>query len=360
MTLSAILLAATLAFPQSPPPYQVLPVEADLASLATKLNGKDSAVWLEGDVLHLVAKGKEAMQVTGGIQMPLKRVPDTDLWVARLKMDGWENAFVSYAFLGDVFRPGIRFEFWRGKNAPPEPKRVEKPHRLETIQVESKALGETRGVTVYIPPGDHKELPAIVMADGGAAQQWAMSLEALILDGKVRPTAIIGIHSGTYKGDRSQPYDPKLDMRAREYLHAHDPERFTAHLKWVTDELLPEMAKRYGISTRREDLAVAGFSNGGAFAASAAAMASRTFGAAIPLSVGVPTLGDKPAGPLPRFFFAAGKLEAGFLKGTTEAYQTVKVWGAEAEIESYVAGHDSLMWEIAFNRFVQKIFPPKE
>lgn len=330
-----------------------------MASIAARLEGKESAVWLEGDVLHLAAKGREPMQVTGGIQMPLKQVPESDLWVARLKMDGWDSAFISYAFLGKEFRPGIRFEFWRGKNAPPDPRRVEKPHRIETFETASQILGESRGVTVYLPPGEHKNLPAVVMADGGAASQWAMSLEVLIREGKVRPMAIIGIHSGGYKGDRSQPYDPKLDMRAREYLHASDPDRFKLHLKWVTDELLPEMAERFGISRKREDLAVAGFSNGGAFAASAGAMANQTFGAAIPLSVGLPSLGERPSGPLPKFFFAAGKLEAGFLRGTTQAYEKVKGWGAEAELEPYVAGHDPLMWEMAFNRFVQKVFPAR-
>lgn len=356
MTLTALLLGALASAAQTPP-YEVLPVEAGLKSLAVQLQGKDHGVWLEGDVLHFAAKGKEPMQVTGGIQMPLQRVPETDLWIARLKMKGWDSALVGYAFLGPEFKPGIRFSFWRGDHAPPEPKRVVNPHRLETIELESKALGEKRSVTVYLPPGATKDIPAVVMADGVGARQWAMALEALILDGKVRPTAIVGIHSGSYRGDRSKEFDPKLDFRAREYLKAMDAERFAAHLRWVTDEVLPELSKRFGISQRRQDLAVAGFSNGGAFAVTAAVTANRTFGAAIPLSVGIPTLGEKPDGPMPRFFFAAGKLEPGFLKGTSQAHETVKEWGAESEMETFVAGHDSLMWEIAFAKFVSKVFP---
>jgi enterochelin esterase-like enzyme len=116
------------------------------------------------------------------------------------------------------------------------------------------------------------------------------------------------------------------------------------------------VAKEFGISTKREDRAVTGYSNGGAFSAAVAFRRPEFFGTAMPLSLGVPPLDGKPTAPMPRMFFAGGALES-FGKHTQDVYEQVKAWGVESSMDLYIAGHDSAMWELAFSRLMPKAFP---
>lgn len=341
-------------------PYELLPPPADAASFHAILDGRTQAVWLDGDVLHFACIRTEGpIQLAGGVQEQLARIGDSDLWLARVKWSNWNQALVACTFFGPDMKPVAPLDVWRGEQAPPMPEYSEAPAQIETLEIDSPNLGEKRSVTIVLPPGVDHDVPAIVMADGQSAANWGKILRALIDSGHMRPTAIIGIHSGEYRGDRTREFDPQLDMRAREYLEPFDAERFAAHLRWVTDEVLPLAAEKYGISTRREDLAVAGFSNGGSFAAAAALRRPDVFGAALAFSVGVMPEGEKPVGPLPRFYFASGELEPSFLKTTRKTLDLVRGWGAEAELQSYCAGHDSLMWDIALARFAPMAFPPR-
>jgi len=377
--LAASSLHAIVALAQDPPPppasqpadntivtgrlgaqYEILSPAADASPFLDRLGGEKQNVWLDGDVLHFAHVAPQGpVQVVGGVQEELARVPGSDLWLLRLRWPHWREGFVAYTFLGPDIMPGGKLEVWRGDGAPSLPRYAEAAARVEHLELDSRALGEKRKVTVILPPGEHRDLPAIVMADGQSAESWGRILRTLIDEGRMRPVALIGIHNGGYRGDHTQPFDPQLDMRAREYLERMDPERFDRHLRWVTDEVLPEVARRFGVSTRREELAVAGFSNGGSFAAAAALRRPDVFGAALPFSVGVLPEGERPDGPLPRFFFAAGELEPSFLKTTRETMEKVRAWGAAAEMQAYSAGHDSIMWDIALTRFAPQVFPPQ-
>ena len=359
--MTSVLLAAILAAQaQAPAAYEVLSDPSDARPYLSRLGEKTQDVWLDGEVLHIACRaGEGPIELMGGIQMPLKRIGSSDLWLARLKRLDWSRAFVSYAFMGP--KPGApRFEVWRGTSAPTEPKRETKLSRVEHLEVKSKVLGENRKVTVYLPPVQKERAGVIVLADGQGTEAFAQVLQALIPEGKIRPMVIVGIHSGRYQGDPTKPYDPKQDLRAREYLEAADPARFDAHLKWVTEELLPEVRTKFDLSSRREDTGVAGFSNGGAFAASAAIRRPDVFGVGMPMSVGVPPKADPPPGPAARFFFAAGELEPRFLKGTTAAHERAKALGADSRLNAFVAGHDPMMWQVAFAQSLPDAFPPRE
>lgn len=350
------LLTALSLFVAAPESFEPLPVPTDAGPIERALGDQPDRIWQEGDVLTIARRSAEGMvSLTGGIQRPLERVANSDVWVLRLRRSDWSPAFFSYAFFEGSKAP-ISFREWRGANAPAAPAKATALGKVETIELPGRALGEPRKVTVYLPPGAKPGIAALVLADGQSAAGFAPIVQALIDAKKVRPLAIIGIHSGGFRGQPGAAYDPKLDYRAREYLAGGDGSRFRRHLDWVVDEVLPEMARRFGISRRRADVGVAGFSNGGVFATAAAFRRPDVFGVAIPMSVGAPP--PAPTRPLDvRFFFCAGELEAGFLRGTTTAYEAAKSRGAEARLRTYVSGHDPAMWQLGLAEALPEAFP---
>lgn len=344
--------------PKWKPPYEVLPAPAFDEALARRLGGKGTAIWLDGDVLTLLHRSDaKAVAVTGGLQMPLQQVPGSNLWILQLKMKGWERAFINYMIIEDgKFPSSPSFSSWRGENAPQTPTpSPELKGRIERRTIKSEALRMDRGIVVYVPPNAPKAgLPAVFFADG-VCEPIARIMEPLMLDSKVRPFAIVGVPSGGYSGDRAKPYDPNLDERAKEYVPGASEETFDRHMKFFTQEVPRFVGEEFGISTKREDRAIGGFSNGGAFVAAVAFRHPAVFGYAMPLSVGVPPDYGKPPTPLPKMYLAAGTLES-FIRGTARVFEQAKEWGADAELRTFVAGHDMAMWNIAFFDFLQEIF----
>lgn len=342
-------------------PYQLLDAPAEAGNLASHIpSGEKGAAWLEGDVLTFLchSHAKSVMLVTG-IQEPMKQIPGSDLWILQAKMPGWEKGFVSYGFIevGPNATELPKMTLWRGPNAPEQPERATTlKGKIEDRTIYSNALGEDRKLHIYLPPNAPKsKLPAIFLADGRGCAAYAAVLEPLILAHKVRPCAIVGIEHGGYRGDASKGYDPKLDMRGKEYAPGVDPERFDKHAKFFTDEVGAYVAKEFGVSTKREDRVVTGFSNGGALSAALAYRRPDFFGVSMPMSLGVPPTDPKPAN-LPKMYFVAGSLE-NFSESTKYVYEEVKHGGTECTFDLYVAGHDSAMWELSFSKNIQKCFP---
>lgn len=343
-------------------PFEILPTPASAALYESRLRENDSAVWQEGDVLTILHRNAASeVTVTGGIQKPMGRIPGSDLWILRLKMDGWEGAIIRYGFFSpEDFFPGLRvqFETWRGADAP------ELPHVSDELKgtivertFRSDALGEDRDLTIYLPPDPPKKgLPAFFMADGQACEAYAKVLEPLILSGKVRPVAIVGVHHGGYRGDRSKGVDRNLDFRAKEYVPGFTPDWFDRHMVFFAQEVTAYVEREFAVSSRREDRAVFGGSNGGSFSAAVSFRHPETFGAAIPMSLGVPPTDEKPNRSLPRMFFIAGSLES-FSVNTSALHEALKKCGAQTNLDIYVAGHDSIMWKIGFVAVAPQIFP---
>ena len=342
-------------------PYTFLPVPADASTLQARLGDAADTMWRDGDVLTFLARDKgDNVFLSGGIQEPMKRIPGTDLYVAQLKFADWDHAIVTYTFIHSDLKPGARFvpRVWRGPLAPNVERSKPLKGRIEERTLHMEQLGgEERKIKVYLPPNAPKQgLPAFFMADGQGCEEFATALEPLILSGKVRPCAIVGVFSGDYAGDRSKGHDPKLDIRGLEYVPGEDDARFAKHLHFFVDEVGAYVAKEFGISRRRQDLAVTGFSNGGAFSAAVAYRRPEAFGTAMPLSLGVPTQDEKPKSPFPRMMFATGTLE-GMYPSTKQMYERMKAEGAEASFETYVAGHDPEMWDTAFANMAPRVFP---
>lgn len=215
-------------------------------------------------------------------------------------------------------------------------------------------------MAVYVPTASPRaggRLPVVVLADGQGLAGFAGIAQRLIEEGKIRPVIIVGIHSGGYRGQPNEPHDVKNDFRAREYLAGLDPERFALHARFVREEVLPLVRRAYPASARRDETAVAGFSNGGAWAASMGIKFGAEFGWAFPMSIGMTPEDPQPAGPLPRFTFSAGRLEPGFLRGTQATRDKVLGWGGDAVMIETVSGHDPARWQMAFSLALQRAFP---
>ncbi len=167
------------------------------------------------------------------------------------------------------------------------------------LELESKALGEKRKIKIYLPPGHDraKSYPVIYAADGMTN---AEILEPLILAGKVRPIVVVGVLSGTYQGDRAQPYDIKRDLRACEYLPEIDPARFAKHEKFFCDEVRAWAEKELGATRNQNERAIHGVSNGARFAVEMGMRHPELFGHVFAFSVASST-GLKGLEPTARF-----------------------------------------------------------
>ena len=356
-----MLFFATLALAQSKwsPPYSVIDPPQNTSRYLARIKGEGGAVLVDGDVLTLVGKGSSnPLRTADWLSIPMKHDEKLNVWFGQARMKDWNQAFFDYSM--NEGGKMVKHQF-RGSKAPALPKQAEKlKGYFKIFTLSSKNLGEDREVEVYVPPHTEATIPVVVMADGDSTESFAKVSEPLILSKKVAPFAIVGVHHGEYKG-ASDKYEFEKDFRAREYLKVMDPDRFGLHLKFVCEEVLPWAREKFHLSSRREDTAVFGFSNGGAFAMSAALDAPEVFGTSMPSSVAafdpkaLAEVADK--GKNTRFYFVAGKLEV-FMNNTQNAVKILKDKAAQCTFDSYVSGHESNMWRLGFTRDIVKVFPP--
>lgn len=338
--------------------YTVLAVPNTAAGLPALQPGETS-VAIQGNVLSIVHRVPGGgLQVGGGtFQLPMGQVPGTELWTLQMQMAGWDKAFFSYTVFSRSAMGG-KASVFRGSSAPEAP--AETAHlagKMIRTTLHSEHMGEDHGVEVYLPPGPIKgPLPALFMADGENTEAFASVVEPLIQAGKVRPFAIIGSDAGT-DPPPSPDAPPRTDRRMREYLQGADPEFFEHHMQFFTEELLSWAVRTYGVSEKPADRAVFGYSNGAAFVLSLTQEHPQLFGAALPFSVAA--WAGHLAGPMPRFFLAAGELEPVFLERTQGVYQQLHDAGASAVFKSYMSGHDWAMWTLALVNYMPDVFPPK-
>ncbi len=292
----------------------------------------------------------------------MAKIPGTDIWVLQLRMEDWDHAFFSYSFYspsGGAFPGELKYDAWRGRLAPELP--VASKHlsgRLHEYSLPSQYLSEVRRITVYLPPGrvTLAEIPVIFMSDGESCEDLAKVIEPLILERKIRPVAIIGVHSAKYRGDESKPLNISLDFRSKEYIPGFDDQRFQQHMDFFTKEVMNWAIKTLGISPLRRDHLIFGSSNGASFAASAAAMHPELFQYALPFSLGMPPAEMTEKALAPQYLFVAGTLDK-FSESTQEASDEVKSHGADSTLKLYVSGHDPLLWKVALLDSLRQLFP---
>lgn len=124
--------------------------------------------------------------------------------------------------------------------------------RLHHFEHTSSALGDRRTITVWTPPVVRADHPLVVLLDGTSFLQLAelpRALDAAVARGDVRPPIVAFVHEA--HGSTG------LADRTREL--SCNP----AHAAMLTDELVPELRRRFPVSAEAADTVLGGASLGG-------------------------------------------------------------------------------------------------
>ena len=319
----------------------------DAAGLRARLGDARYAVWAEDDVLQVLWSGEaERVALGGGVQAPMWPVDgDPGLWEASLRVRRLDDAVITVFMVGlgaaDVpfGRRVTDMATWRGPHAVTLPE-VEGPlaGEVRTHTIDSAALRGPREVTVYVPPGAAGPLPGCVLADGESVPGFARLLEPAIAAGTAPPVLLVGVHTAGDGPDRSK-------LRAQEYLPRHRPPRFAAHLSFVTDEVIPWAVSAFPVapvSGGADRWIAAGFSNGAAWAIVAAQRRPEVFGGVAAFSAGV--VPQRVMSRDVRYYLAAGTLEEGFRRATTQWASRLRRAGVPCSHHEWPGGHDPYWW----------------
>ena len=328
-----------------------------------------TAAWKDGDALVFAYEGKAAaVDVTGTFDYPLSRVRGTDTWVVKLRVRDLDRAIVSYAIapLGGgapAPSPPPTVETWRGERAPREAaKAATLEGRVVADSIDSRALGRSRTVHVYLPPKTGPVEGVVYLGDGDAVRGLAPYVDTLITAGSLPRVMLVGVANAGPGAGRT----PQQDPRALEYLWNYDTlnARFLAHERFVLDEVLPWAESRHGAPAARERRAVFGMSNSGGWAMQMGLRNPDRFAHVVAFSPGGVRSGHmSPAmrfTPPVRFLLLAGTLEPVF-------HEVAEVWATELagqrlehRVLEVVAGHDWNVWRDHFGAAVQWAFGSPE
>lgn len=126
------------------------------------------------------------------------------------------------------------------------------PGSLHRFEHTSAALGDRRAITVWTPPVPATEHPLVLLLDGTSFLQLAElphALDLAVARGDMRPPIVAFVHEA--EGSAG------LADRTREL--SCNP----AHASMLVDELLPELRRRFPVSTEPADTVLGGASLGG-------------------------------------------------------------------------------------------------
>ena len=133
----------------------------------------------------------------------------------------------------------------------------------ETFQLESKVLGETRRINVYMPPGyagTDLRVPVLYMPDGGMAEDFlhvAGLVQVSVGNGTMRPFLLVGIENTERRRDMTGPTDNAEDRKIAPHVGGS-----VAFRKFIRDELMPQVRQRYRTT---DESAIVGESLAGLF-----------------------------------------------------------------------------------------------
>jgi predicted alpha/beta superfamily hydrolase len=134
----------------------------------------------------------------------------------------------------------------------------------ETFTIESKVLGETRRVNVYLPPGYAKDqavrVPVLYMPDGGLAEDFlhvAGLVQVSVGNGTMRPFLLVGIENTQRRRDMTGPTENPEDRKI-----APKVGESAAFRRFLREELIPTIDAHYRTTPER---AIVGESLAGLF-----------------------------------------------------------------------------------------------
>lgn len=325
----------------------------DAGGAARRLGEGALVAWREGTRLLVVARSSaDDVGVAGAIQAPMARIDrSADLWSLVVEIPRLDEALL------DLFvtpaADGFTTFLWRGPKAPKEPAfQPRLDGRVVKDQIASVALGATRGLTIYLPPGfDAANVyPVAYVADGRSVAYYARIVEPAIAEGLLLPLVLIGLDGGAG------------DQRAKDYLMGRggSDAPFEAHERFLLEEVMPRAEKLYGASTRREQRLLMGKSNGGAWALDTALRHPDLFAQAAPMAVGYAGAGAGVERPgRPRLFMVTGLLDPFITRSRTLVGEAAKS-GDPLIFQTPVSGHGDAFYKAVLVEALAWAFPPGE
>ena len=134
----------------------------------------------------------------------------------------------------------------------------------ETFTIESRVLGETRRINVYLPPGYAESpaarVPVLYMPDGGMAEDFlhvAGLVQVSVGNGTMRPFLLVGIENTERRRDMTGPTSNAEDRKIAPRVGGS-----AAFRTFIRTELMPRVRERYRTT---DETAIVGESLAGLF-----------------------------------------------------------------------------------------------
>ena len=339
------------------------PVPAAAGKLIARAKVENASVWIENGKLtffHQIEADSVQVKITTQTK-PMRRIAGSDVWTCQFALPDVEKGIMSYGFVATTKgKPagGGGQRLWRGPKAP-EPLQVsdDLSGSVQHHDFESASLGETRTVTVYLPDLNRKVAFVVYMSDGHAAEGYAHILEPLIQSGELPPIALVGTHSGVYRGDiELSREDIRRNVRALEYVPSLDPNRFQQHEIFFTQEVLNWAEEKYQLPASAKSRVVFGFSNGGSFSATMGIRHPELYGSVIACAIAGDRY-DLTQGPklTNEFFLVTGTWDTRFHSNVEYLYKALKKAKVKCRLAERAAEHDGKMWQEEFTSAMKAI-----
>lgn len=204
------------------------------------------------------------------------------------------------------------------------------------VVVETLGYDGGREVTVYVPS---RQPEAIIYAgDGELVAPWGGLLEGHGLPA----TVVVGTHRLADETLRIREYSPGASTAQFSF----DPERFAAHESFFTRDVPAWVRSRFDVALPRDRTAVFGVSAGAELALAMGLLHPDLYAAVLCASPGA---GYRPppalTGPLPRFYFVAGRQEPFFLANAVRWANALTDAGAQVLLTQREGSHGGPFWK---------------
>lgn len=333
------------------------------ADVRNRLVGEGAAAWAAADTVHILYRpavgAVRSVEVGGGIQLPMTRLPGGDIWALSIHFRDASRATVSIEFwvttTTGFLRDTLSLREWRGAAAAPRALRARQLRgQLRTDSLWSGDL-RWRRITYYQPAAAPARSPVIYLGDGQAVSELAPILDTLITVGQLPPVTLVGVWSAMDRGSSGTPAD---DSRGVEYVpgvefapgvdSAAIVRRRQAHREFFVEHVRLWAERTLDVARTRELRAAWGVSNSALFALTLGRDYPEVYGAVIAHSHGQSSLLSHPVGGwdrLPAHFVTVGALEQDrlhrVLMSLSDSLQAHRV---PVTLRVLPSGHDAMTW----------------
>jgi enterochelin esterase-like enzyme len=290
---------------------------------------------------------------------------EDECWVAEFEIEEPKKARISFFF--QDFKNGTPAfkrppEYFIGSALNRNQRVEELAGTVDSVLIDSEYLYESRWVYYYLPPnhsnGDNFHV--LYMTDGSTnfVRPLARFVEYLIINEQIPPFIIVTSAANRYDGDRSQPYNPALNLRNLEYVKGFaesnyligvDESLFQRHRDFFLLEVGYWAEQNLNASQSRERRFLQGHSSGGSHSAIMGLERPEEFSHVFVHSTSYNEIvmsGEFLDSNLeyPVFHLVSGEFEGGFNMQTVMLESYLKRMNISYERVLGKSGHDLLMW----------------